>query len=412
MGDNYVSRWAKKTSAKGAVTLTDDCLVSVSRSDGTCTRFRESANAKNDKEVNGYDLNGDRFTAIGVGVPDAVSKWFNWSEVNVQKQHDQAFLISKGSGEVAAFLNRTVHLDDIDSHISAAASLLRSEKSLFLGLQESQEQDSKALGALGWVDLASARLEALEALDKERVALSDVATRLRNLAIQMEAAERRIAEASKVLTLEPRIKDLRRQYDWCRGLMEQGHGIRDIVQRWAKASQDIERSGQLAALEPRAEALRTLESQALASTVQWDSLSRVCQSWESSDRALQKSGKLVALVPRLQGVQELASQVKDAQGKAESLHMLVFRWEQAKRGFREVDWDSLESRMRRVRALGRGIHAREQEAESLHKFSLTFTELETSIQDTGKRVSELESMLPESCPLCGGTLHKGQTHHG
>ena len=76
-----------------------------------------SAQGKGDKERNGYELNGQRFEAIGVTVPDPVSEFFNWSEVNVQRQQDKAFLLSQNAGEVASFLNRTVRLDAIDTHI-------------------------------------------------------------------------------------------------------------------------------------------------------------------------------------------------------------------------------------------------------------------------------------------------------
>jgi len=145
MGDSYVSDWAKSVSAKGAVTLLEDCRVTIDKPNGTCSRFREAPKAKGDKERNGYDLNGARFEAIGVSVPEQVSEFFNWSEVNIQKQQDPAFLLSKGAGEVATFLNKTVRLDSIDTHIQAASALLRGDKAALALLQSKQADDEKAL---------------------------------------------------------------------------------------------------------------------------------------------------------------------------------------------------------------------------------------------------------------------------
>lgn len=407
MGDAYVSRWAKKTSAKGTVTLLDDCDVTITRPDGSyCRRFREAAKSKNDKETNGYELNGERFTAIGVGVPDAVSRWFGWSEVNIQKQHDQAFLISKGAGEVSAFLNRTVKLDDIDAHISAAASLVRSEKAQGERLKEDQEQDSRAVDALAWVEGASVRMEALEALSTAKDALESKASRLRELVRQMQDAQSRMDKASKLLDLEPRIKTLRREFDWCRGLQEQAHGLRESTLRWTLEQGTIDKAGKLAKLWPRVQVLKDLQAQWRAEDVAAGCIGSMVRRWSEASEALEKSGKLVSLAPRVQALRETWEQAQEAGNRLQGIRSLVRRWPVV----RVVDWEDLESRIRRLRSLSRGIETRETMVQGLQKYRLTSKALETSILETGKRVSELESRRPETCPACGGAMHKDGIH--
>lgn len=403
MGDAYVSRWAKKTSAKGTVTLLDDCDVTITRPDGSyCRRFREAARSKNDKEVNGYELNGERYTAIGVGVPDAVSQWFNWSEVNVQKQHDQAFLISKGAGEVSAFLNRTVKLDDIDAHISAAARLVTAEKAEGLKLKKEQVEDTADLDALAWVDGASERMDALEALSLAKDALESKAERLRDLIRQMQDAQARMDKASKLLELEPRAKTLRREFDWCRGLQEQDHGLRESILRWTLEQATVSRTAKLVELWPRVQEVRDLQAQWRGEDVAAGYIGSMVQRWKGAAKTLQESGKLAALAPRVQALRKSWNEVQETESRLQGIRAIVRRWPVV----RVVDWEDLESRVRRVRALARGVESREAMIQGLKTFRLTFAGLQTTILDTGKRVSELEAKRPGTCPVCGGAMHK------
>ena len=403
MGDAYVSRWAKKTSAKGTATLLGDCDVTITRPDGSyCRRFREAAKSKNDKEANGYELNGERYTAIGVGVPDAVSQWFNWSEVNVQKQHDQAFLISKGAGEVSAFLNRTVKLDDIDAHISAAAGLLRTEKANGIQLEKDQEADTAALEALSWVDGASERMEALEALSLAKDALESKAERLRDLVRQMQDAQARIDKASRLLELEPRAKTLRREFDWCRGLQEQAHGLRDSVLRWTLEQATVDRTRKLVELWPRVQEVWKADEAWREKDARLQMIRSTVQRWKEATETLQESGKLVALAPRVQALRKSWNEVQETESRLQGIRAIVRRWPVV----RVVDWEDLESRVRRVRALARGVESREAMVQGLKTFRLTFAGLQTTILETGKRVSELEAKRPETCPVCGGAMHK------
>ena len=407
MGDNYVSRWAKKTSAKGTVTLTDDCSVTITRPDGSyCRRFREAAKDKSGKEINGYELNGERFEAIGVGVPDAVSKWFNWSDVNVQKQHDQAFLISKGSGEVASFLNRTVKLDDIDAHITAAASLLRAEKSGLERLKEDQEADSKALEALAWVEGAQGRLLALEALEAQRLALEAKSKRLQELVAQMREARAKIQAVSKVLELEPRVKVLRREWDWCRGLQEQGHRIRETVARWSLELGTVAKSRKLADLWPRVQSLKDTYLQWRAEDVAQGYIRTMAGNWQKASKSLQEAGKLVSLAPRVQALRKSWNEAQETESRLQGIRSLVSRWPVV----RVVDWDGLESRVKRAKAVVRGIEGRRELLAGLQNYRLTFTGLQATILETEKLVSELEAQRPETCPVCGGAMHKDGSH--
>lgn len=407
MGDGFISRWAKKTSAKGTVTLADDCRVTVTKPEGTCTRFRDAARSKNDKESNGYLLNGERFEAIGVGVPDAVSQWFNWSDVNVQKQHDQAFLISKGAGEVASFLNRTVRLDTIDAHIQAASSLVRQERDALKLLEAMQATDQKALEALEWVPGAVGRLEALEALDKQVQGLQEARSRLSRVMETWVATEVRIAEQNAVIALEPRVQKLRKEWDWFRGLMEQGHRVRGTVDKWAEAESIVQRAGKLAGTEPRAVEVRGLWKQKEALDSRIGVIEALVARWGCEESALSRALRVAEFGDRAQGLRDLWAREEAVGEQALKLERIRYAWSAASKAVgTPVDWEDLEFRVKRLRVLARKLDGIQEEKESIAKWALTFAGLETTIQRSTETLAELEAGRPETCPLCGGPMHK------
>ena len=407
MGDGFISRWAKKTSAKGTVTLIDDCRVTVTKPEGTCTRFRDAARSKNDKESNGYLLNGERFEAIGVGVPDAVSQWFNWSDVNVQKQHDQAFLISKGAGEVASFLNRTVRLDTIDAHIQAASSLVRQERDALKLLEAQQTSDQRSLEALEWVPSAVERMERLEALDKQIRGLQDARDKLAKLSGAWEAGEQRIREQDAVLSMEPKVQKLRKEWDWFRGILEKGHKVRGLVERWEEAEITVHRASILAEFAEKAQECRKLWLDKEALDVRIVGIEALIVRWECEESALSRASHVAAFGDRVKGLRELADRALAADACAGRMEHWVREWDKASKAVgKPVDWEDLEFRAKRLRALARKLDGIQAEKGALEKWALTFTGLEATIQRSTETLATLEAGRPETCPLCGGPMHK------
>jgi hypothetical protein len=58
----------------------------------------------------------------------------------------------------------------------------------------------------------------------------------------------------------------------------------------------------------------------------------------------------------------------------------------------------------------KGIEGRRELVAGLQNYRLTFAGLQATILETGKLVSELEAQRPETCPVCGGAMHKDQNH--
>lgn len=403
MGDSYVSRWAKKKGTKGAVTLTDDCLVMVSRPEGSCTRFRESAKTKNDKETNGYDLNGSRYLAIGVGVPDPVTQWFNWTEINIQKQFDPAFLVSKGAGEVASFLNKTVRLDDIDTHISAASGLLRSEKIALGILQDQQGQEAKVLEALDWVPEMQGRLETLETLEKAKESAESRIRRLSGLLVELERLASIGSRVQATISLAPRVQALRKGANYLQVLSGKGNSLRGIVSQWKSSVEVLQGVQRILSLASRVQGLQTTSKSLAKATEAQRSLRTIVSSYTEIQGTLGRSERLGVLLPRIQALKVLETSAWDRRAVVARLGYFISQ----EKIVRSVDWDSLASRCRRAKALARGAEGKSQIIAGMRSFLLKYEELGTSITRSRELVQELSTRLPEVCPTCNRPFREG-----
>jgi len=124
---------------------------------------------KRDSEFNGYICDGNTLEAIGQDVPAEVEKIWNMSEVNIQKQFDQPFMLSESAAEVARFFNKTIKLDKIDSVLSNAETQRRKINQDIVANAEAQRDLTAEIESMAWmadvgplIELAERRMSRLE----------------------------------------------------------------------------------------------------------------------------------------------------------------------------------------------------------------------------------------------------------
>jgi DNA repair exonuclease SbcCD ATPase subunit len=140
-GGAFISHWAKDKKGKQI----EKTIVSIIKNKKDLMRARDSG-------FNGYDLDGKILEAIGTDVPDEVKDFFNISEVNIQKQHDKAFLLSESSGEVARFFNRIIKLDVIDKSLSLIDSKKRENEKDLKNLKAEEIELTEQLETYNWIE--------------------------------------------------------------------------------------------------------------------------------------------------------------------------------------------------------------------------------------------------------------------
>jgi DNA repair ATPase RecN len=108
VGTSFFSHWDNK------------CFVSLSFYDST-PKISRSRN----KKENIYYIDNECLKAVNKEVPMEVQTVVNMSDINLQRQGDNHFLISNTPGEVAKYLNKVVNIDQIDRSLSNIESLRR-----------------------------------------------------------------------------------------------------------------------------------------------------------------------------------------------------------------------------------------------------------------------------------------------
>ncbi len=123
---------------------------------------------KRTDKVNCYILASDEvqtFDTLKGNVPEEIKKILNLSEVNIQKQMDAPFLLSKSAGEVARFLNKIVKLDIIDVMLKSIESKKRKNRTGITNAEEDTERLKDNLEDYVWIDEAEKLVNRLECIE-------------------------------------------------------------------------------------------------------------------------------------------------------------------------------------------------------------------------------------------------------
>lgn len=116
-------------------------------------------------ERNGVAV-GDPFTAFGNSPPKDVLEILNLSDINIQKQRDQHFLVYTSPGQIATYIRSITKLDEIDRVVKLLASKIHKEKGKILHCQGELKSTSEKLIVLGKIDLELLESGIAEAKDR------------------------------------------------------------------------------------------------------------------------------------------------------------------------------------------------------------------------------------------------------
>jgi len=92
-----------------------------------CEAIALIKNIKNKEVKNSiYKLGNKKFEAFGRAIPDQIVSALNISEINIQEQLDQPYLITSTPGEIAKTINKITKIEKSDQWISALTSEINS----------------------------------------------------------------------------------------------------------------------------------------------------------------------------------------------------------------------------------------------------------------------------------------------
>jgi exonuclease SbcC len=167
---------------------------------------------KTAKGKTSYSVGDTNFDA-GSNVPDLVVQELNLSEINIQDQLDEHFLITSSPGEVARAFNKILNIEKVDEYVSRLTRSINTEKAMVEGDQERIELLKKNIVDLNYLDsmnkevtFVEGRIKLLIQVKDQMLNLSDLITQVRKLetdlfrsAVTFEKVSKAIKEISPII---------------------------------------------------------------------------------------------------------------------------------------------------------------------------------------------------------------------
>jgi DNA repair protein SbcC/Rad50 len=405
-GEAHISRWAKDEKKR----LIDDCSVTVEPSVGPVTRRRSS-------DFNGYEVDGQTLEAIKTEVPQAVTDAYNFTDVNVQRQLDPPFLLSKSGPEVSRFFNQILKLEKMDQLISAAASKAdrtAGELRDIVGVKNKSAKQNKK----GKIDDVVEKIEALDWIDEAKVLLSQIGTLedtinsteasirlLQVLVSQIEKAKQDIAKYSEVAGLGDFVEVCQASCDKANKLSLSVYTLSNLRHQIDEAKVLADKSQAVVLTEPLVEACISANKQAIEAERRVNDLQSTVTVITSIEKAKQKADLVLSVIPELEKSQILQSEIQSTEVKILSLSQARSGVMMAEQSISRLS-PAIACEASIVEATERleEYKALEKKQASLFSASSLAKMTQKVIDKLAVEVVELEKNLPEQCPTCGSLI--------
>lgn len=236
-GDSLRSTWGGKTS------------VRLETEEGVAIRSKD--------KVDSYDLhiNGKKnieFKAFGTSVPEEISSFLNISEINLQEQLDNHFLLGKGwtAGSVAAHFNKVANINKIDtstSNINKKVSKLESD--IVYDKVQVKEKKEELL-TFEYLDIAESLLEVLEDQESRLTCSRNSAYNLRVKIDDIENFTQTIETCKEGLVIEDSVNIILNQINRIDILKRKRNTFETLIENIKEKQKEIQQFSKLTKLSP------------------------------------------------------------------------------------------------------------------------------------------------------------------
>lgn len=144
-------------------------------------------------DFNGYIHGKKKSEALKGAVPDSCLQLLNFSEVNIQKQHDNLFMIADSAGQTARLLNRVLNIENIEIVLQRAESTKRNLKKDITYKSADLDTEKEKLSELDWLDsaekLSNKITKVSERIERQKETISEIESIMQAIKEEQEKQE-------------------------------------------------------------------------------------------------------------------------------------------------------------------------------------------------------------------------------
>lgn len=210
-------------------------------------------------DLNGYRIGDDKLEAVGMSIPDEVTKVLNLSDVNMQYQFDRPFLLDESPAEVARFFNKTIRLDIIDK-VQQKAEELR--KSINRDIKNSEERIKTIINQIetyNWTKKVEPLIDELEENEKEIEKDSKDSVVISSLIEEYNKHQSALIKLEKISDLKPLIDGIDELIDDIDEGGDEFKKIKNLLQDKLKSEKKLQEIGKLLDLNKAIESIDKID---------------------------------------------------------------------------------------------------------------------------------------------------------
>lgn len=188
--------------------------------------------------------------AFKTDVPTEVTQLLRLEDINIQRQLDSHFLLSKTAGEVAAHYNKIAKLDEIDKGTSNVKSKITE---ISQNIKHKEADKKKKEEELAEFEYLTKFEQEVEVLEKMQASLSSIDTRkrkLQDILKSIDSINDKIQKASYIVKAEKKVNSLLKLFKEKKELFDEDVRMQEVIVAIRMISDEIEQDKILLSAEP------------------------------------------------------------------------------------------------------------------------------------------------------------------
>ena len=161
------------------------------------------------KNTGSYKINNEEYSVMGNDVPEEITTLLNLSDINIQTQLNNHFLILNPSGQIAQYLNNITKLDKLTIGVDKLRGI-KGKKDEELNLYEKDKSDIETFlksGIVETIESLSKNYKTVSKLIQQETALSQDIEKIRRIIYNIRETEKQKIPEDKLIKLRKKLKE-------------------------------------------------------------------------------------------------------------------------------------------------------------------------------------------------------------